>query len=43
MALMNGGELLMKALLQQRVKQVFDIPVYQTGTSIDAVCRLGPS
>ena len=43
MALMNGGELLTKALLQEGVKQVFGIPGSQTGTFIDAICRLGSS
>jgi acetolactate synthase-1/2/3 large subunit len=40
---MNGGELLMRALLKEGVKQVFGIPGSQTSTLIDAICRLGKS
>ena len=43
MASMNGGELLMRCLVQEGVKQVFGIPGSQTSTFIDAICRLGPS
>ncbi len=43
MALMNGGQLLVRTLLEEGVKQVFGIPGSQTSTFIDAICRLGPS
>jgi acetolactate synthase I/II/III large subunit len=43
MALMNGGELLMRCLVEEGVKHVFGVPGSQGSTFIDAMCRLGSS
>ena len=41
MALMNGGDVLVRALLQEGVKWVFGIPGGQLCTFTDAIARIG--
>jgi acetolactate synthase-1/2/3 large subunit len=41
MTLMNGGELLVRCLLQEGTRWVFGIPGGQLGTTVDAIYRVG--